>query len=44
MKRQPSGWEKIIVNENNCQGIKVQNIEATHEAQYQKSKQSNQRG
>jgi len=43
MKRQPSGWEKIIANENNCQGIKVQNIDATHTAQYQKSKQSNQK-
>ena len=43
MKRQPSGWEKIIANENNCQGINVQNIEATHAAQYQKSKQSNQK-
>ena len=41
MKRQPSGWEKIIANENNCQGINVQNIEATHAAQYQKSKQTN---
>ena len=40
VKRQPSGWEKIIAN---WQRISFQNILAAHTTQYQKNKQPNQK-
>ena len=45
VKRQSSGWEKIIANEiiANWQRISFQNIQAAHTTQYQKNKQPNQK-
>ena len=38
VKRQPSEWEKIIVNEAMDKGLISKNIQATPEAQFQKNK------
>ena len=42
MKRQPSEWEKIIVNETTDKGL-ISKIQAGHSAQYQKNKKLNQK-
>ena len=44
VKRQPSEWEKIIVNETTDKGINFQNIQTAHTTQYQKNKQLNEKG
>ena len=41
-ERQPSEWKKIIANERTVK-INLQNIQAAHEAQYQKNKRPNQK-
>ena len=41
VKKQPSGWEKIIANEATFKESK--NVLAAHAAQYQKNEQSNQK-
>ena len=42
MKRQPSEWKKIFSNEATDKGlINLQNLQAAHAAQYQKTKQPN---
>ena len=43
VKRQPSEWEKIIVNETTDKGINFQNIQTAHTTQYQKNEQPNQK-
>ena len=43
VKRQPSEWEKIIVNERSDIWIHFQNIQAAHTTQYQENKQPNQK-
>ena len=43
MKRQPSEWEKIIVNEATDKELISKYIQATSEAQFQKNKQPNQK-
>ena len=43
VKRQPSEWEKIIVNETTDKGINFQNIQTAHTTQYQKNKPLNQK-
>ena len=43
VKRQPSEWEKIIVNERSDIWIHFQNIQAGHTIQYQNNKQPNQK-
>ena len=43
VKKQPSGWEKIIANETTDERINFQNIQAAHTTQYQKDKQPNQK-
>ena len=43
VKRQLSGWEKIIANESTDKRINLQNIQAAHTAQYQKNKGPNQK-
>ena len=42
IKRQPTEWEKIFVNQVTDE-INFQNIQTTHTAQYQKNKQPNQK-
>jgi len=42
VKRQPSEWEEIIANETSDKEL-ISNIQAAHAAQYQKSKQLNQK-
>ena len=41
MKIQPLEWEKISANEATDKGFNLQNLQATHAAQYQKNKQPN---
>ena len=43
VKRQPSGWEKIIANETTDKGLIFQNIQAALTTQYQENKQPNQK-
>jgi len=43
VKRQPSEWEKIIVNEATDKELISKYIQATSEAQFQKNKQPNQK-
>ena len=43
MKRHPSEWEKIITNETTDKGLTSRILQATHAAQYQKTKQPNQK-
>ena len=43
MKRQPSEWEKIIVNEATNKELISKYIQATPEAQFQKNKRPNQK-
>ena len=41
VKSQPSEWEKIIANEATDKELISKNIQAAHEAQYQKNKRPN---
>ena len=43
VKRQPSGWNKIITKEKNWWIINFQNMQAAHTTQYQKNKQAHQK-
>ena len=42
-KRQPSEWEKIIANKATDKGLISKLIQTAHAAQYQNSKQPNQK-
>ena len=42
-KRQPTEWEKIFANDVTYQGLISQNIQTAYTAQYQKTKQRNQK-
>ena len=42
VKRQPSGWERIMANEATDKEL-IKNIQAAHAAQFQKNKRPNQK-